>query len=71
MKFLENEKLLNHSQFGYRSKHLTHLATTLLVDKIRQAAENGKLVGVLSLYLSKAFNTMSHDLLLKRLVIRS
>lgn len=67
MEFLENEKLLNDSQFGYRAKRSTHLATTLLVDEVRQAAENGKLVGALFLDLSKAFDTISHDVVLRKL----
>lgn len=65
--FLESNKLLNDSQFGYREKRSTQLATTLFVDEIRQAAENGKMVGALFLDLSKAFDTISHDVILTKL----
>jgi len=65
--FLESNKLLNDSQFGYREKRSTQLATTLFVDDIRQAAENGKMVGALFLDLSKAFDTISHDVILTKL----
>lgn len=65
--FLETNKLLNDSQFGYREKRSTQLATTLFVDDIREAAEKGKMVGAVFLDLSKAFDTISHDVILKKL----
>ena len=65
--FLESNELLNNSQFGYREKHSTQLASTLFVDEIRQAAEKGKMVGALFLDLSKAFDTISHDVILTKL----
>ena len=34
--YLEKNSLLPNSQFGYRKHHLTQLATTLLLDKIRE-----------------------------------
>ena len=51
----------------YRDKRSTQLTTTLLVDEIREAAEKGQLVGALFLDLSKAFDTISHDVILEKL----
>lgn len=65
--YLEDNNLLNNFQFGYRAKRSTQLATTLLVDDIREAAEKGQLVGALFLDLSKAFDTISHDVILEKL----
>ena len=65
--YLESNKLLSDSQFGYRERRSTQHATTLLVDEIRQSVDNGKMVGALFLDLSKAFDTMSHDLILSKL----
>ena len=65
--YLEGNDLLNMFQFGYRDKRSTQLATTLLVDEIREAAEKGQLVGALFLDLSKAFDTISHDVILEKL----
>ena len=62
----EKGELLD-SQFGYRERRSTQHATTLLVDEIRQTVDNGKMVGALFLDLSKAFDTMSHDLILSKL----
>ena len=37
--YLENNKLLSESQFGYRERRSTQHATTLLVDEIRQSVD--------------------------------
>ena len=65
--FLETNKLLNDSQFGYREKRSTQIATTLFVDEIKEAAKNGKMVGAVFLDLSKAFDTIIYDVILKKL----
>ena len=65
--FLENNNLLNSFQFGYRQNRSTDIATTLFVDEIRNNGDMGKLTGALFLDLSKAFDTISHGLILKKL----
>ena len=65
--YLEENNLLNIFQFGYREKRSTQLATTLLVDEIREAAEKSQLIGTLFLDLSKAFDTINHDVILEKL----
>ena len=44
LKHLEENKLLSNSQYGYRAKRSTQLATALFVDSIREAAEKELLV---------------------------
>ena len=64
---LEINDLLSKTQFGYRKNRSTELATILLSDNIRKAVNEGHLVGVLYVDLSKAFETLSHFALLGKL----
>ena len=54
-------------EFGYRKKKLTELTTILLPDNIRKVVDEGHLVGVLYVDLSKTFDTLSHSALLENL----
>ena len=64
---LENSNALNSSQFGFRSKRSTKLATTLFVDDIRRNIDSSKLVGAVFIDLTKAFDTVGHSVLLSKL----
>ena len=62
--FLEEHKLLYKYQFGFRSKHSTVQAVTEIVDNIIEEMKNGKLVSGIYMDLSKAFDTVDHEILL-------
>ena len=64
MDHLESNNLLSDAQFGYRKKQSTDTATTLFVDNIRKNIDIGKLVGAIFIDLTKAFDTVSHRVLL-------
>ena len=64
---LEKRSLISKFQSGYRPNRSTHQATILLSDEICFEANDKKLVGALLLDLRKAFNTISHSILLNKL----
>ena len=59
--------LLYKSQYGFRKKHSTELAGLEFYDKIINNLENDKLPLAVFLDLSKAFDTIDHEILLKKL----
>ena len=59
--------MLTSSQFGFRKRYNTELAVTLLTDNIRRAMDHGKLTGAVFVHLQKAFDTVEHSVILKKL----
>lgn len=65
--FLESNKLLSINQHGFRSKLSTETALTAITNKIYNHMDN-KRISLLTLCdLSKAFDSVSHTILLKKL----
>ena len=65
--FLNQQNLFYDKQFGFRNSHSTTHALTELTEKIRQACDSGKFAYGVFLDFQKAFDTVSHDILLKKL----
>ena len=63
---MEYHKLLSNRQFGFRTKHSTIDALVELVENIRLNSQNVKAI---SFYLDfeKTFDTIEHDILLKKI----
>jgi len=67
--FVEKFNILNDNQFGFRKNRSTCLALDTLVDKFHNTIEKNEIMIGLFIDLSRAFDTMSHEILLKKLYI--
>ena len=65
--YVETQLLLSLNQHAYRKYHSTTTSLTQLTEYIHKQLEKGYLVGIALLDLSKAFDTIDHNLLLKKL----
>lgn len=65
--YLSNNKLITNCQSGFRPKHSCETALNSLVDRWLKHIDDGKLTGVLFIDLSKAFDTVNHNVLLYKL----
>ena len=65
--YLDKNNILYESQYGFRNKCSCEQAITELLDHILQAKESNHFSASVFLDLSKAFDTLNHDVLLKKL----
>ena len=64
---LTDNNLITNVQYGFRSKRSTTSALIKFSDEILSSMENGNMCGTVSLDLSKPFDTVQHEFLLKKL----
>ena len=67
--FLDSNRRLYQYQFGFRHGHSTQQAIITVVEKITSSLDNGDLVIGVFLDLKKAFDTVDHQILLKKLYL--
>ena len=67
-KFLTEQNLLTTKQFGFRPKLSTGTALAQFTDTVLDNMDKGCLTGAAFLDITKAFDTVSHDILICKLV---
>jgi retron-type reverse transcriptase len=65
--FIDKNQILSKHQYGFRKNRSTELAIIELVDKITKGIDQGKYTLGIFLDLSKAFDTINHKILIKKL----
>ena len=65
--YFTNNDLLYNSQYGFRKLHSAEYASLEMVDRISQYLEVGKLPITVYLDLSKASDTINHEIVLKKI----
>jgi hypothetical protein len=65
--YLEKNRILSTNQFGFRKNHSTYMAIADMYDKISSAIDENKYSIGIFIDLSKAFDTIDHSILIKKL----
>lgn len=65
--FLNDQKLLASHQYGFRPKSNTQTAATEMISQLESWIDEGNCTAAIFIDISKAFNTIKHYILLKKL----
>ena len=65
--YIERHEILYSLQFGFRRKHSTCHSLISLTKNIASDIDRGHLAAGVSIYLSKAFDTLDHQILFSKL----
>ena len=68
MEYLEKTGILSNTQHAYRRNHSTVSCLADLIDEIRRRRDGNETVGVIGMDLSKAFDSLNHNILMKKLI---
>ena len=65
--FIDKQNLLFPAQYGFRKHYSTQYAVIDIVDQIHKNMDNGKFTCGIFIDLKKAFDTVDHHILLRKL----
>ena len=66
---LIKSNLLTEYQYGFREKHSTYMALLNIIDQISESLDIKKYSIGIFFYLSRAFDTIDHRILLQKLQV--
>ena len=69
LSFIELHNIFSPSQYGFRKKHSTYMAIMKFHEKVTKAIDKNEFCFEIFIDLSKAFDTLDHEVLLKKLSI--
>ena len=67
LNYIDTNKLFYNDQYGFRPRHSTELAAVRFVTDLIKDMDNYKIPTTVLIDLSKAFDTLNHDILLSKL----
>ena len=65
--FINKHKLLSESQYGFRSQRSTAMAVLELIEEVTSSLDKKKFAVGVFIDLKKAFDTINHEILIKKL----
>ena len=69
MNYLTENNVIYRYQPGFRKNYSTDTSLAYLTDKILTGFDSGLLTGMILIDLQKAFDTINHDILLKKCLL--